>query len=163
MNERTNISEDDDSSVQNTAIGPLPAFQFKVMLETDNALQGVFQEVSGLTSETQVIDYRHSASLEHSTIKMPGLNKIGNAVLKRGIFEDNNTFWTWYSSIGLATIKRQTIVIELLDESNAPRMKWTLANAWPSKISGVDMKAAGNEVAVHTIELAFEILQVNVA
>ena len=47
--------------------------------------------------------------------------------------------------------------------SNAPRMKWTLANAWPSQISGVDMKATGNEVAVHTIELAFEILQVNVA
>ena len=47
--------------------------------------------------------------------------------------------------------------------STAPRMKWTLANAWPSQISGVDMKATGNEVAVHTIELAFEILQVNVA
>jgi phage tail-like protein len=35
-------------------------------------------------------------------------------------------------------------------------MVWTLTNAWPTKITGTDMKADGNEVAVETIELAHE-------
>ena len=61
------------------------------------------------------------------------------------------------------TIKREVIVIELMDESNAAQMKWTLTNAWPTKITGADMKADGNEVAVHSVEIAFETLNVEVA
>jgi phage tail-like protein len=35
-------------------------------------------------------------------------------------------------------------------------MVWTLNNAWPAKITGTDLKAQGNEVAVETIEIAHE-------
>jgi phage tail-like protein len=35
-------------------------------------------------------------------------------------------------------------------------MVWTLANAWPTKISSTDLKADGNEVAIETIEIAHE-------
>ncbi|HMX81402.1 MAG TPA: phage tail protein, partial [Ferruginibacter sp.] len=31
-----------------------------------------------------------------------------------------------------------------------------LANAWPSKLTGTDLKADGNEVAVESIELVHE-------
>jgi phage tail-like protein len=140
----------------------MPAFHFKVTIGEGDALQGAFQEVSGLNSETQVIEYRRSTSPQYSTIKMPGIRKVGNITLKRGIFKSDNNFWTWYSSTKQNTIKRQTIVIELLDEASAAQMKWTLSNAWPTKITGADMKADGNEVAVHTIELAYETLTVAV-
>jgi phage tail-like protein len=141
----------------------MPAFHFKVTIGAKDALDGAFQEVSGLNSETQVIEYRHSTSPNYSTIKMPGIRKVGNITLKRGIFKSDNSFWTWYNSPKQNTIKREVIVIELMDESNAAQMKWTLTNAWPTKITGADMKADGNEVAVHSVEIAFETLNVEVA
>ena len=57
-------------------------------------------------------------------------------------------------------IKRNTVTISLLDEGGAPTMVWTLANAWPTKITGTDLKSDGNEVAVETIEIAHEGLKI---
>lgn len=134
---------------------PLPKFYFKVILGSqDNAV--AFQEVSGLDSETQLIEYRHSDSKEFSTIKMPGLIKSGNITLKKGVFVNDNNFWKWYDAIKMNTIKRETVVIQLLDEGGHPTMVWTLTNAWPTKITGTDMKSDANEVAVETLELAHE-------
>ena len=148
----------DDGSSQSTTIWPLPAFHFQVSIGA--ALQGAFSEVTGLNSETEEIEYRHGNSNNYSPIKMPGIRKVGNVTLKRGIFKSDNSFWDWYGCIQQNTIKRQNVVITLLDEKGATTMQWTLNNAWPTKISGPDMKSDGNEVAVHTIELAFETLSV---
>ncbi|GAB7215208.1 phage tail protein [Dickeya oryzae] len=60
------------------------------------------------------------------------------------------------------TIARTAVTINLLDESGSPAMTWKLKNAWPTKISGTDLKSDGNEVAVETIELAHEGLEVSV-
>jgi phage tail-like protein len=39
-------------------------------------------------------------------------------------------------------------------------MQWTLRNAWPTKISSTDLKSDGNEVAVDTLEIAYEDLDI---
>ena len=72
----------------------------------------------------------------------------------------DNSFWKWYDAIKMNTIKRETVTIQLLDESGSPTMTWTLANAWPIKITGSDMKSDANELAVETLELAHEGLTV---
>jgi len=134
-------------------VWPLPKFYFQVKIG-DKEIP--FQEVSGLDIEAQIIEYRHGNSKEFSTIKMPGIKKTGNVTLKKGIFVKDNGFWDWFNKIKMNTIERQTIVINLLDESGAPTMIWTLTNAWPTKITGTDMKSDGNEIAVETIEVAHE-------
>jgi phage tail-like protein len=134
-------------------VWPLPKFYFSVTID---GKEYPFQEVSGLETETQVLEYRHGNSKQYSTIKMPGIAKVGNITLKKGIFVKDNNFWSWYSKIKLNTIKRITIVIKLLDENGAPTMTWSLQNAWPTKITGTDMKSDGNEVAVESIEFAHE-------
>lgn len=136
-------------------VWPLPKFYFTVDI-TDVGTDLPFQEVSGLDVEAQPIEYRAGNSKAFSTIKMPGIVKSGNVTLKKGIFAKDNKFWAWYSQIKLNTIKRATVTIKLLDESGAPTMVWTLANAWPTKITGTDMKSDGNEVAVETLEIAHE-------
>ena len=117
---------------------------------------GTFQEVSGLDVEAQIIEYRHGNSPEFSTIKMPGIKKFGNVTLKKGIFVKDNKFWDWFNKIKMNTIERQSVTISLLDEAGSPTMVWTLKNAWPTKITGTDMKSDGNEVAVETLEIAHE-------
>ncbi len=147
----------DDGSVQSQTVWPLPKFRFSVTLGSqDNSVS--FQEISGLETETQVIEYRHGDSPQYSTIKMPGISKVGNVTLKKGIFVKDNNFFVWYNAIKMNIIKRETVVIKLLDEQGNTTMNWTLNNAWPTKITGTDMKSDSNEVAVETIELAYETL-----
>lgn len=148
---------------QSATTWPLPKFRFAVTIGAPVALKGIFQEVSGLSSETQAIEYRAGSNPQFSTVKMPGLRKFGNVTLKKGTFQDDKGLWALQGSIAQNTIKRQTIVIELLDEAGASTMKWTLGNAFPTKITSVDMKTDGGEVAVETMELAFETLAMNVA
>ena len=134
-------------------VWPVPKFYFQVKLGDKEV---PFQEVSGLDIEAQIIEYRHGNSKEFSTIKMPGIKKTGNVTLKKGVFVKDNGFWDWFNKIKMNTIERQTVVISLLDEAGAPTMVWTLNNAWPTKITGTDMKSDGNEVAVETVEIAHE-------
>ena len=146
-------------SAENTT-WPLPKFYFSVTGIPGNP---VFQEVTGLESEAQVIEYRAGNSAIFAPIKMPGLQKVGNVTMKKGIFVTDSILWTWFSSIAMNTIARSTIVVNLLDETGAPRMSWTLNNAFPTKLSGTDLKSDGNEVAVESIEVAYETLKVAIA
>jgi phage tail-like protein len=144
----------DDGSKEG-ATWPMPKFRFEVDFGTE-LKQIAFQEVSGMDKEVQVIEYRASNNPLFSTIKMPGIAKYGNVTMKRGVFVNDNTFWAWMDQIKMNTIARRTVLIKLLDESGGVTMQWQLNNAWPTKITGTDLKSDGNEVAVDTIEIAHE-------
>lgn len=137
------------------SIWPLPKFYFSVQI---GGRTMSVQEVSGLDTETTPIEYRHGDSPSFYPIKMPGLGRVGNVTLRKGIFVNDTGFWDWYDQIKLNTIARQTVVINLLDETANPKMTWTLNNAWPTKITGTDLKSDGNEVAVESLEIAYETL-----
>jgi len=141
---------------------PLPKFKFSVDWGTYRQNIG-FQEVSGMDTETQPIEYRASNSPVYSTVKMPGIAKFGNVTMKRGIFTADNHFWTWYNQIKMNTITRQDVIIKLLDENNNVQVTWTLKNAWPTKITATDLKSDANEVAIDTIEIAHEGLTIKTA
>lgn len=143
----------DDGSAQSSSIWPIPKFHFQVKWDSEVMS---FQEVSGLDIEAQPIEYRAGDSPEFSTIKMPGIKKTSNITMKKGVFKSDNKFWDWFNQIKMNTIKRIPVTISLLDESGSPTMVWTLANAFPTKITGTDLKSDGNEVAIETIEIAHE-------
>ena len=73
---------------------------------------------------------------------------------------NDSKFWDWYNEIKLNTIARRAVVVSLLDETGTPKRTWTLNNAWPTKITGTDLKSEGNEVAVESVEIAYETLTV---
>ena len=87
---------------------------------------------------------------------MPGIKKTGDVTLKKGVFKSDDKFWDWFNQIKMNSIKRVPVTISLLDESGSATMVWTLSNAWPTKITGTDLKSDGNEVAVESIEIAHE-------
>jgi phage tail-like protein len=135
---------------------PLPKFYFSVQGLPGNP---VFQEVTGLETESQVIEYRRGDNPAFAPIKMPGIRKVGNVTLKKGVFVKDQALWDWFSAIKMNTIDRSTITISLLDESGSPTMIWTLHEAFPVKVTATDLQSDGNEVAVEAIELAFEKLE----
>jgi phage tail-like protein len=135
---------------------PLPIFHFTV--EWGGKRVG-FSEVSGLTQENQAIEYRDGSSPEYSSIKMPGLRKFTNITLKRGIVKSDNDFFKWLSTVKLNTVERRDLVISLLNEEHQPVMVWKVKNAFPVKVEGPQLKATGNEVAIESIEIAHEGLE----
>ena len=136
---------------------PLPVFHFSVQWG-GNRLG--FSEVTGLTQENQVIEYRDGSFLEYSSIKMPGLRKFSNIVLKRGVVKSDNDFCKWLTTIKLNTVERRDLTISLLNESHEPVMVWKIHNAFPVKVEGPQLKAAANEVAIESIEIAHEGMEV---
>jgi phage tail-like protein len=138
---------------------PLPKFYFSVRF--GDGLAARFQEVSGLESEVRPIEYRHGNSPSFYPIKMPGLGKVGNVTMRKGIFPVDSKLPAWFGEIRMNTVKRQTVVVTLLDESGAAKMVWTLHNAFPTKISFTDLKADGHEVAIESMEIVFETLDVS--
>jgi phage tail-like protein len=132
---------------------PLPVFHFNV--EWGGTRLG-FSEVTGLTQENQAIEYREGHSPEFSSVKMPGLHKFSNIVLKRGVIAHDNEFFNWLNTINLNTVERRDLTISLLNENHEPVMTWRIHNAFPVKVEGPQLKALGNEVAIESIELAHE-------
>lgn len=139
------------------AVYPSTVFHFNV--EWGGTRVG-FTEVSGLSQEKQVIEYRDGSSPEYSSIKMPGIPKYSNITLKRGILDGDNEFIQWLSTVKMNTVERRDLIISLLNEEHEPVMTWKIHNAFPVKVEGPGLKSTGNEVAIESIELAHEGLEV---
>lgn len=136
---------------------PLPKFHFQV--QWGGARIG-FTEVTGLDKQVEAIEYREGSSPEYSKIKMPGMHKFSNITLKRGTMSGDSDFYKWMRSISLTVADRRDIIISLLNERHAPVMTWKAKNAFPIKVQASDLKSDGNEVAIETLEIAHEGLDI---
>jgi len=132
---------------------PLPKFHYQV--QWGGSRLG-FTEVTGLTIENELIEYREGNSPEYSKIKMPGMRKYGNITLKRGSFKGDNEFYNWLNTTTLSNIQRRDLTVSLLNENHEPVIVWKIKNAWPVKLQSADLKSDANEVAIETLELAHE-------
>jgi phage tail-like protein len=140
---------------------PFPKFSF--LVDWGGARIG-FTEVTGLDFETMVIEYRSGDSPIFNKLKQPGMTKYSDITLKRGTFYgDNDFFMQWQKTFKFQEVNasyRRTITIKLLDEQHKPAITWTVHNAWPSKVTSTDLKADGNEVAIETMVICHEGLEV---
>jgi phage tail-like protein len=137
---------------------PISKFHFRV--EWAGARIG-FTEVTGLTMESDVIEYREGSNPQFHKLKMPGLQKLTNISCKRGMFAGDIEFNEWMSSISLNKVDRRDVFIKLLNEKHEPIITWKVINAWPIKVQSSDLKADGNEVAIETMELAHEGIEIS--
>ena len=136
---------------------PYLAMNFRV--ELDGITVGAFCECSGLTSELTVIEYRNGSD-RGSTRKVPGMQKFPNITLKRGITGDLQ-LWNWHKAILDGDLQRKNGAIVLLDESGQEVMRWKFRRGWPCKIEGPVLNASSNEVAIETLEIAHEGLELD--
>lgn len=134
---------------------PLKVFNF--LVEIDGITRAFFSEVSGLESETAVIEYRAGDKV-NTVRKLPGLTKYANIVLRRGITQDAE-LWNWRKAIVEGNIDRRNGSIALLDDALNPVVRWTFRNGWICKIEGPALNAGANDVAIETIEIAHEGLE----
>jgi phage tail-like protein len=120
--------------------------------------EAAFSSVSGLESETAVVEYRTGAEANRVR-KLPGLTKYPNIVLKRGLTRDLS-LWNWRQSVVNGKTDRRSGSIILLDEARKQVLRWHFVEGWPVKWEGPALDATANEVAIETLEIAHEGLEV---
>ncbi len=137
-----------------------PFSQFNFQVEIDNVTRAGFSEVSGLTIDTNIIEYREGDDIT-TVRKQPGLIKYNNLVLKWGIVD--LTVYAWRKTVVDGNTKRTSGCIVLLDEGRKPALRWRFRQGWPTKLEGPALNAKTSEAAVATLEIAHEGLEMELA
>jgi phage tail-like protein len=132
-----------------------PYRTFNFQLQIDGVPLGAFSEASGLTAEGDAVDYREGTDLQQNVRKLTGLRKYSNITLKRGYTQDQS-LWRWYGNIVNGQPDRRDVTIVMMNEARQPVLRWHAESAWVNKIEGPSFKAAGNEIAMESVELVHE-------
>ena len=152
------------ATIKNTSrFDPYKNFKFRVIIDG--------KPVAGV-SKVNLPAVKKSAPKEdaaknkkHSS---PGSIKFESVTLERGVTHDPE-FANWANSLfakrsgsdlKLKNI-RKDITIELYDETGKLAASYKLTNAWISKFESSDLNAKGNEVAIETIELQHDGIEIN--
>lgn len=138
-----------------------PYAGFNFLVEVDGITRAAFSECSGLSTDTDPIEYR-DGSEDITVRKIPGLKKFANISLKRGITTDLE-LWNWRKTVLDGLTERKSGSIVLLNEAREEVLRWNFFEGWPTKWEGPSMNATGNEIAIETLEIAHEGLELEAA
>ena len=134
---------------------PYTSFNFRV--EIEGIASAVFSEVSGLASETAVIEYRLGG--EPNTVrKLPGKASYPDISLKWGI-TDSRELYDWHLTAINGKVQRKNGSVILQDDAGQEKIRWNFFAAWPSKYKGPDFNAKGNDVAIDNLTVSCERLE----
>jgi phage tail-like protein len=152
---------------------PLTKMNFYVSVDSISQM-AAFNEVTGIDSTVEVIEFRQGNAHSLAPVKIPGLVKHGNITLKMG-YTRNQEFKKWVLECvdeRRKEIPRRDVTIELIDISGSPphagspgsklesvtdsTLTWIFKNAWVTKYTGPDLNATTSEVAIETVEIAYE-------
>lgn len=132
-----------------------PYGQFNFLIEIDGVVKGGFSEVSGLTTESNIVEYREGNEQQGTTRKVPGLIKYMNIVCKRGYTQDRS-LWEWRDKVIQGKTQRTAGSVILLDEARNEAMRWEFREGWPCKWEGPALNAKTSETAIESMEIAHE-------
>jgi phage tail-like protein len=128
---------------------------FHVRVQIDNPDVAAYSEPSGRTFDVDPGEYREGTDLPLHVRKLTGLRKFANIALKRGITE-NQDLWDWYKEVLDGSVERRNGAVILLDEDRNEVLRWNFEGGWICKWEGPSMNATSNDVAIESIEICVE-------
>jgi phage tail-like protein len=151
------------SLVEDKLGAELPAaFQFMVSIGDYGGVDSSFQEVSGLELSMDVDELREGGE-NRFMHQLPTGVKQKRLTLKRGVAPISSPLVKWCRSTlegGLTVkIKPASVAVELLDANGNPLRIWSFVNAYPVRWEIDSFNSTKNEVALETIELAYQIMR----
>lgn len=138
---------------------PYGAFNFVVNFDGGDIFGG-FSDVSGIGTELTVAEYRNGNERENHVRKIPGVHKVGDVTLKRGIV-NSKTLFDWIKDVRTNGVggQKKSVTITLQDEAQKSVQTWVLGNVIPLKYTGPTLAGkGGGDVAMEEIVLSAESL-----
>lgn len=146
-------------------------FEVRLLSTASTLIQGVsgllgldlkpaagFSECRGLEGNWQTFDYPEGGT--NGTIRhFPTRVTWSHIILSRGV-GISDELWDWYFSYIRGTGRRRDGLIMLLNPQRDPVMVWKFKRGLPVKWTGPTLSGRGNEIAIETMEIAHEGLEV---
>lgn len=136
-----------------------PAFRFVVQI--DGIGEAAFTECSLPSLEVEVEEQKEGG-YNAGTHLLPGRVKRGTLTLKRGITTASGLL-RWYAEVmqGQLAKARRQVSVTLYDSEGQAIVRWDISGAYPHKWSGPNLQAGSTEIAIETLELSFEGVEVS--
>jgi phage tail-like protein len=132
---------------------PFPVYCFQVeipgLVEVATAF---FKSVSGLKSETEVVDFQ-AGGVNEFAHRLVGPTKWANLILKRG-FTQSQELMKWRQDWVNGKRERRSGTISQLDTKLNAVCSWEFIDGWPCKWELSEMDASKSELAIETLEIA---------
>lgn len=107
------------------------------MLEAEGRISGIFDVVSGIGSDSEVLEHFVAGHSRHQerTRKVPGRLAWNSVTLRRAV-SDLLDLWNWRQLVidGRMDEARMTCTITAQDGAGRSLARWTLVHAWPSQV-----------------------------
>lgn len=146
---------------------PLPGFSFAVTFAESAQVAGAvaaggvsqivagFQEISGLESSIEIQSYNEGGRNDF-THKFATSTNFGNITFKRGVALTPD-LWDWFHRVRRGSFgARRSIMIAHLDSTGAAAIVWYVQRALPARYSGPSWNAGQSSVAIESLEIAHE-------
>ena len=132
-----------------------PYLNFNFAVEIDQITIAGFSEADLPEGRIEPVAYREGTDRTSAARLLPGRVSYGPLVLRRGVTGDPALF-QWWLAVTQGNVERRNVSVVLRDEQGNAVARWNLRDAWPMKWVGPALNARGNEVAIETLELAHE-------
>lgn len=149
---------------------PLPGFNFAVTFAETAEVAGAiaaggvtqvavgFQEVTGLESSIEIRSYNEGGR-NGFTHKFATNANFGNITFKRGVALTPE-LWSWYHQVLRGSFgARRNIMIAHLGYAGEAALVWYVSRALPTKYTGPSWSSAQSSIAVESLEIAHEGLE----
>ena len=138
-----------------------PEGNFVFALEIGGTEVGYFMECSGLKTTTEPFEIQEGG-MNHRVHKVPGQSKWENIVLRYGVTADT-TMLTWRNEIlqdSFSFGKRRNGAIVMKTMGGDEVRRYNFIEGWPVSWEGPSLASAGYEIAVESLEIAHNGIQI---
>lgn len=133
---------------------PIGAFRFRVKIDGFEGVVAHFQSVGGMSHEFEVTTHQEGG-INDRTHKLPGQGSYPNLVLKTGYLV-NPALEMWHRDFAKKRGPRRNVTVEMLNLAGAKVRTWSFQNCWPVKWEGPQLDGTQSQIAVQTLELAYD-------
>ena len=146
------------STQPGVVVDPYRAYNFKLVIA--GVVQGHFTRVEHLGMKIDRILFR--AGGENSTVRVvPGRVEYPPVTLHFGLTESADLV-RWLFAAAEGRVDRRHVSLAMLDDSGATEVRrWNLIDAWPCEWFGAPLDALGHELAIETLSLAYDRLELD--
>jgi phage tail-like protein len=154
-------------------IDPLTTANFYItLIDTSNVLGTLitaavsyavagFSECSGLDATVEIAEWKEGGVNEY-VHKFAGRSSHSNITLKHGEIYLYDDLWSWHHDFVKGRGKRKDGLVVLLDEGRKPAKVWKFKRGIPAKWVGPQLNASQSNIAIESLEIAHEGLDLEV-
>jgi len=118
-----------------------------------------FEQVTLPELSLEVHEYRTGSDKVNAVRKLPGIHKVGDVTMKRGV-TGSLYLYAWWKMVQDGHPQfRRNVKVTLLNEARESVLAWKLFRAFPVKFRSGPLSAGGNEVLIEELVLCGERLE----